>query len=57
MLAGWLPLHSITTGGRNVIPFMTRPHEIGGLHIQIKRGAVLLSRILSPVRYVQPLAH
>jgi hypothetical protein len=46
-----------TTGGRNVIPFMTRPHEIDGLRIQRKRGAVLLSWILSLVRYIQPLAH
>ena len=44
-------------GGNNVILFLTRQHQIYGLHIQRQRGAVSLAWMLSPVRYIQHLAN
>ena len=43
-------------GGNNVILVWTRQHQIDGLHVERQRGAVFLTRMLSPVTYIQPLA-
>ena len=45
------------TGSNNVMIFWTRQNQIDGLHIQRQRGTVLLDRMLSPVRYIQPLVN
>ena len=40
------------TGGNNVILFLTRQHQIDGLHILRQRGAVSLALMLSLARYI-----
>ena len=47
----------VTMGGNNVILILTRQHQIDALHIQRQNGSVLLTRMLSLVRYIQPLAN
>ena len=45
------------TDGNNVILVWTREHQIDGYHMERHRDVFLLARMLSPVRYIQPLAN
>ena len=44
-------------GGNIVILVWTKRHHIDGLHVKRLRGAVSLAKMLSPVRYIQPLVN
>ena len=44
-------------GGNDVILIWTRQHQIDGLHVEEQRPTVSLARMLSPVKYIQPIAN
>jgi hypothetical protein len=55
--AHWLPLRSMLWAATISYSFLTRQHQIDGLHIEKQSGAVSLAQMLSLVRYIEPLVN